>query len=427
MHSSDPTRWRVAMLLAAPHRLAFAAAMLVLAAASAWWALALAAQAAAQPLRFSLPPGLAHGLLMSLGFMPLFFTGFLCTAGPRWLGAAAIGARAIAPAVLAQLAGWAVFLVGVHAPGPALAAPIAGLGLGAVALGWTAVAWRFVAMLRASRVDDRRHARLIAVGAAVGVLVAWAAALCVASGALGAARALVQAALWWFVGIVFIAASHRMTPFFDASALPALDAARPMWLLWALVVLLAVEGAGSVADTLAGPLPRTLSALQAAIESCGGALLLASAWRWARTHGLRFRLVTMLYVGFVWLGLGFALAGLSHALQAARGGAPPLGLAPLHAYTMGFLGSTMVAMVTRVSSGHSGRAVAADDRVWRLFWVLQAATATRIAAAVLAMPEGRVAASLLAVAALVWAAVAAGWAWHCGNGYGRPRADGRAG
>jgi uncharacterized protein involved in response to NO len=418
------------MLLAAPHRLAFAAALLVLAAASAWWALALAlaAPAAAQPLRFSLPLGLAHGLLMSLGFAPLFFTGFLFTAGPRWLATAAIDARAIAAPVLAQVAGWALFIVGVHGPGSGFAARVAGIGLGAVALGWTAVWWRFVAMLRASRVDDRRHARLIAVGGAVGVIVLWAAALCVAIGTFGALRALTQAALWGFVGIVFIAASHRMTPFFSgAGALPALDAARPLWLLGALVALLAIEGAGAVADALAGPLPAALTALQAAPEVAGGLLLLGIAWRWAREHGLRFRLVTMLYVGFVWLGLGLVLAGLSHAMQSASGGAASLGLAPLHAITMGYLGSTLVAMVTRVSSGHSGRAVVADDRVWRLFWALLAATCARIAAAIVAALDGRGATPLLVAAALGWAAVVAGWAWHCGNGYGRPRADGRAG
>ena len=48
-------------------------------------------------------------------------------------------------------------------------------------------------------------------------------------------------------------------------------------------------------------------------------------------------------------------------------------------------GSTMFAMVTRVSCGHGGRTLAADDFVWRLFWVLQLAIVTRIAAAI-AMP-----------------------------------------
>lgn len=38
---------------------------------------------------------------------------------------------------------------------------------------------------------------------------------------------------------------------------------------------------------------------------------------------------------------------------------------------MGFLGSVLVAMVTSVSCGHSGRVLAADDLVWGLFWGLR--------------------------------------------------------
>ena len=46
---------------------------------------------------------------------------------------------------------------------------------------------------------------------------------------------------------------------------------------------------------------------------------------------------------------------------------------------MGCLGSLMLAMVTRVSCGHGGRALVADRLVWTLFWVLQLATVVRLA------------------------------------------------
>ena len=79
-------RWRPRYLLLAPHRLGFFLAMLVLLAASAWWALV-------QWDRFSgwidlplvLAPSLVHAAVMVFGFMPLFFSGFLFTAGPKWL------------------------------------------------------------------------------------------------------------------------------------------------------------------------------------------------------------------------------------------------------------------------------------------------------------------------------------------------------
>lgn len=250
-----PAPWRFAWLYAAPHRLAFAAAALTLAASALWWALAMLALAEGHVLRFALPPLQAHGLVMVLGFMPLFFAGFLFTAGPRWLGMPPVDARTLGAPLLAQLAGWSVFVLGVHGPDAAFAAVFGGLGLAAVALGWTQVWWRFVGMLRASRVPDRTHARLIAVAGGAGALALWSAATCVATGEFAGVRAATFGALWFFIGIVFAAVAHRMIPFFGATTLPLLDAWRPTWLLWSLVVLFAAEGGLAVAEALAGTLP----------------------------------------------------------------------------------------------------------------------------------------------------------------------------
>lgn len=89
---------------------------------------------------------------------------------------------------------------------------------------------------------------------------------------------------------------------------------------------------------------------------------------------------------------------------------------------MGFLGSILLAMVTRVSCGHSGRALVADATVWGLFWTLQVAVVLRIAGA---LPW--VGGIWLALAAAVWAVVMLIWGGRLLNWYGRPRADGRPG
>ena len=77
-------------------------------------------------------------------------------------------------------------------------------------------------------------------------------------------------------------------------------------------------------------------------EMDGDELDAEDAWRLARRHGLRLRMLAMLWGGFVWLGLALALMALSHALQA--GGGAGLGLAPTHALGMGWLAATMIAM-----------------------------------------------------------------------------------
>ena len=83
----------------------------------------------------------------------------------------------------------------------------------------------------------------------------------------------------------------------------------------------------------------------------------------------------------------------------------------------------MLAMVTRISAGHSGRVLVADNTVWSLFLLLQAATLLRIFAA---LPTS-ISAQLLLLAALLWLTTMVLWASRLTNWYGRLRPDGRAG
>ena len=152
-------------------------------------------------------------------------------------------------------------------------------------------------------------------------------------------------------------------------------------------------------------------------------MLLWLAVRWAVVQNLKIRLLAMLYGGFTWLGLALALAAVSHAMMAITGSARSLGLAPLHAMTMGYLGATLLAMATRVSSGHSGRPYAADARVWLLYRILQAAVLLRVSAAL--WPAS--AAALTLLAALAWSTATIGWSFRYGRWFGRPRVDGHPG
>jgi uncharacterized protein involved in response to NO len=171
------------------------------------------------------------------------------------------------------------------------------------------------------------------------------------------------------------------------------------------------------------PLPPAALWAQAAIELPATLLLLWVAVHWGLVQSLKIRLLAMLHTGFLWLGLSFALGGVSHAMMAWHGPEHSLGLAPLHALTMGYLGSTLLAMATRVTAGHSGRALAADDIAWALFWVLQIAVLLRLAGAL--WPAA--ATPLLLAAAVAWAVAMSGWSLRYGRWLGRPRADGRPG
>jgi uncharacterized protein involved in response to NO len=82
----------------------------------------------------------------------------------------------------------------------------------------------------------------------------------------------------------------------------------------------------------------------------------------------------------------------------------------------------LLAMVTRVACGHSGRPLVADNLMWGLFLALQVAVVLRIAAALPQAP-----ASFLLLAAWIWAAVALVWGLRLMGWFGRLRADGRPG
>lgn len=405
--------WHLSTLLAAPHRLSFFAAACVMAVSACWWWVEIMARAGAWPsLSTALPSTLVHAAVMSLGFMPLFFSGFLFTAGPKWLQMPEVPARAILPAVATTGAGWVLVLCGSH-----LHHLLSAMGAALAACGWGMVTWRFIGLVRLSRARDKLHASLIALASALGVLAMWFAAAGLALRDYGVIHLAAQLGLWLFIVPVYVSVAHRMIPFFTASALPVLDAWRPNWLLWTLLGFVGLQALWVVSDA-AGGQGVMLSSLRAFSSLAGGVLVLGLAVRWGLVQSLRIRLLAMLHIGFVWLGLTLCLDALAQLM-----GDGLWSLLPLHALTMGFLGSILLAMATRVSCGHSGRTLTADNLAWGLFWGLQVAVVLRLAA--IAWPAQS--AWLLPGGATAWLLVMGGWALRYGRWYGLPRVDGRPG
>ena len=411
-------RWRFSHLLLAPHRLAFFMAAAMLATSSLWWAALLLARALQWPLSPVVASPMMHALLMSLGFMPLFFCGFLYTAGPKWLKRPAVSARSLLPALATLMAGWALAWIGLH-----WQLQLAAAGMGLVALGWTTLSLRFARMVWCSRASDKRHTTLASAACLVGAGVMWWVTLALAFDATSLLRTGIQLGIWWFLAPVFVVVSQRMIPFFSASIIESLDAWQPNWVLAVMLGTLLLEGLVSVADLWWWPLPAALRWLQVVVEALLAVLMLGLALRWGFVQSLKIRLLAMLHGGFVWFGLALTLNAISHGLMAISGDTVSLGLAPLHAMTMGYLACTMLAMVTRVSTGHGGRKESADNFVWSLYWLLQLAVVLRVSAAILeALSQ-----SLTLVAVVAWGVVMLGWALRYGDWFGTPRPDGRDG
>lgn len=412
--------WRWRGLLLAPHRLGFLLAMAVLVLVSAWWALVqIDRVSGAIGLSYALAPALVHAAAMVFGFMPLFFSGFLFTAGPKWLGVAPWPPAQLLAPLLLQALGWVLWLAGAH-----LHAALALLGMGCAALGlaWmTALFWRLVGRSRAA---DQVHARVVALACSAGSLALAGAALGVALQAPLVARACVLSGLWGFVVVVFVAVAHRMVAFFTSSAMP-LGTRHPFWALWLMVAAALLEAAAVWVEFDGPPQGAAAAAwrlVRGVLELAVGGVLVWLGAVWGLRQGRKNRLTAMLHTGFLWLGAALALSGVAQLLGLAQG-APVLALGALHALTMGALGSLMLAMVTRVACAHAGRAPQAERLVWPLFGLLQAATLLRLGAA---WPSA-LAPWLLLGAALLWLALMATWSLRLGDEYGRVRSDGRAG
>jgi uncharacterized protein involved in response to NO len=268
------------------------------------------------------------------------------------------------------------------------------------------------------------HATVIAVAGLMGVVALGAviASLLLDDGEM--ARLWVLTALWGFIATTYVSVAHRMIPFFTASAVPMLRAWRPNWVLGLLLVAVVLEVFLQWMEwsgISGGQATRVWMLMRGLLELAIGSVIVWLAFVWGMVQSLKIRLLAMLHVGFVWLGIAFVLAGLSQLLG-FHAGTPLLGLGTLHALTMGFFGSIMLAMVTRVSSGHSGRPLVADNRVWRAFWVLQLAVVLRIVGAVQGAP-----AWLMACVALLWLGVVIAWSGRMLGWYGQLRTDGQPG
>ena len=407
--------WSWRTLQAAPHRLAFFLAMLVLAGSGLWWATVQADRVFGLGLSYELSPSVVHSALMTFGFFPLFFAGFLFTAGPKWLGVAGPTARQVRTPLVLMALGWLAWPVAAHANEWAAAASLC------VALaGLVGIALRFWRLVRASTAGDRVHAACVAVALTVGCGALAGVIGGVVADSPAVARGFVHSALWGFIVAVYVTVAHRMIPFFTSSALPMIEAWRPFWVLRVLLAVAAFEAAAVWVDFATQA--AAWHGVRGALEITAGGIIVWLAFAWGLVQSLKVRLVAMLHIGFTWLGIGLALSGTSHLVEALTT-AEWLPLAGLHAVTMGCLGSLMVAMVTRVSCGHGGRPLVADNFVWTLFWLLQGAVLLRITAAA----PLDVAMQFTLAAAIAWAVVLTAWAVRYGAWYGRARPDGRPG
>jgi uncharacterized protein involved in response to NO len=122
--------------------------------------------------------------------------------------------------------------------------------------------------------------------------------------------------------------------------------------------------------------------------------------RWAGLAARRELLVLVLHTGYAFVPLGFVLVGgsvLWPSIVPANG--------TLHAWTTGAIGVMTLAVMTRATLGHTGRALTAGVATTAIYAAVILAATTRIAAPFLDAASM----TLLTVAAVAWTAAFAGF------------------
>lgn len=348
-----------------------------------------------------LTPAWWHGHEMLFGTVAAAIAGFLLTASPVWAGREALVGRALG----ALFALWVAGRVGMLTP-----ALLPRGVLAAVDLAFLPVLAAVLARTLWGRAQRRNHGIVVVV-----VLLAFANAV-VHAEALGLVSGWAPLALRGAVDgvvILIVVIGGRITPAFTANALrlggSEVRVGTPAWLhRLALVSVVAV----ALLD-LAAP-----HHFGTGIAACvAGAAVAARMLGWQTRLTLGEPLLWSLHAGMAWVAAGLLLAG------AARLGAPMPPSAGLHALTAGAMGSMILAVMTRVGLGHTGRPLVLPGAVVWIYLSVHAGALARVASALL--PEFHD--PLLAVAGMLWAAAFAGFAVVYAPILTGPRVDGKPG
>ena len=335
-----------------------------------WWS----ALAGDLGLESAFAPSIWHAHAMLFGFLGAAVAGFLLTAVPNWTGRMPLQGAPLAGLVLLWLLGrGATAVSGAIGPVPAMLLDLAFF----VAL---------PAVVAREIVAGRNWRNLPVAGALSALLVAN---LLVHLGPVAGLDPRFGLRLGIGVFAVLIAlVGGRVTPSFTRNWLVKRGARR----------LPASFGHGDRAVlglTLAAMLAWTLWPAASGTAVLAGLAGVGNLWRLARWQGHRTvaePLLLVLHLGYLWLAVALCLLAAAELSQAVPASAA------LHALTAGAMGTMPLAVMTRATLGHTGRALTAGPGTLAILALAIAAGVLRVAAPM----AGSAYMPLLGASALAW-------------------------
>lgn len=323
-----------------------------------------------------------HAHEMVFGYAAAAIAGFLLTAIPNWTGRPPVAGRplmGLAAAWLAGRIGMAISeLIGLHV---AMALDLLFLPLLALVAGREIVA-----------AGNRRNFKILVI---LGLLIAANVQFHVEVLREGLADVGLRLGLAVVVGLIVLIAG-RIVPNFTRNALIRLPPGRLPGPFNRVDIASIVVSVGALAAWVVAPDTRVAGGL----AIVAGLLQLVRLGRWTGDRARGDWLVLILHLAYAFIPIGFLLAGASALAPAPMPGAAS------HAWGVGGIGLMTLAVMTRATLGHTGRALAASRGTVLVYGLALLAALARIAASFPSTLDT----ALLQLAAVAWTAAFVGFA-----------------
>jgi len=363
-----------------------------------------------EPL-LALPSTSIHIYLMLFGIFPFFTFGFLMTTYPKWLSGPIVPGGSYIMTFFIMVFGSFLFYAGtVLGKGLVMAGII--IHMLALSKGYHSL----IMVFNAVEGKSKYHPFHLNLTLASAIIAEALYLIYIGSDSFFVYRLSLLIAFWlYLVPLLFIVA-HRMLPFFTSRVVDNYIQHRPMWSIPVMWAGLALHGLLELIE-----MQKFLFIPDLVLLFLG----LYHTMLWGLTRSFKVKLLAALHISLLWFSIGMALYALQ-SIALLTTGTLILGRAPLHALSIGFLTSMVVAMGTRVSLGHSGRPLEMDLFTWICFWGVQLTALVRICAE-FEIHSGIAPINLNIIAAVMWLVFLTPWAIRYGTIYLKPRIDGQPG
>lgn len=222
------------------------------------------------------------------------------------------------------------------------------------------------------------------------------------------ASAVWQAMLWWFVLLLSVMGT-RVIPFFTARKFDFEKAQPQLWLDIAANLPIGLLFILSF-------FPLAAADLSASLMVFAGLAQLVRFVRWKPHLTLSEPLVWSLHTAYLCIPVMLLIRGLSNDAF--------INHTMIHLFAVGSIGGLILAMIARVTMGHTGRQIYKGPRMWPAFLAIFLAAIVRSIGVVI-WPEHTL--SLISLTALLWCAAFSLYVFHFGLMLCKPRLDGHPG